>query len=214
VDDPPPNVNYWHGLLMVDNVRSQQPGFLNQLLFRYENPKRPCDPKNEPPPYLASLLNFAVLAFVLFHYGKKPLADSLLARKKAITAEIDTATRLKDDAEARLADFEEKIENIALKLDEVRGEYAAQAELEKKHVIAEAEERRIRMRRDAEFRVEQERKAARDVLLAEAVLGATQAAEALIQRQMSGSDQDRMANAYLASVAKSLSDANGAEVLG
>src|SRR5262249_34414750 len=70
-----------------------------------------------------------------------------------------------------------------------------------------AEERRARMRRDAEFRVEQERKAVRDALLREAVVAATAAAEALIQKQMSRSDQDRMAADYLASVRASVSGA-------
>jgi F-type H+-transporting ATPase subunit b len=206
-EDPPPEINIWHGMLMVDNERALQPGFFNQLLFRYENPKDRCDPRNQPPPYLASLLNFAILAFVLARFGRKPLADALLQRKQSIMAEIDTATRLKEDAQARLEEYEDRLENIGEKLDEVRAEYAAQAEIEKQHILAEAEERRARMRRDAEFRIEQERKAARDELLHEAVANATAAAEALIKTQMSAGDQDKMAAAYLqaigAAVAKS-----------
>jgi F-type H+-transporting ATPase subunit b len=193
-EDPPPPINVWHGMLMVNNERALQPGFINQLLFRYDNPKDRCDPRNEPPPYMASLLNFAVLAFVLARYGRKPLAEALLKRKQSIMAEIDTATRLKEDAEARLEDYEDKLENIEDKLSEVRAEYAAQAEIEKQHILADAEERRVRMRRDAEFRIEQERKTARDELLREAVVNATAAAEALIKKQMSAGDQDKMAS--------------------
>jgi F-type H+-transporting ATPase subunit b len=89
----------------------------------------------------------------------------------------------------------------------VRAEYAAQAELEKKHILAEAEERRVRMRRDAEFRIEQERKTTRDELLREAVANATAAAEALIKKQMSTGDQDKMAAAYLASIGTTLAKA-------
>jgi F-type H+-transporting ATPase subunit b len=195
---------------MVDNARAQKPDFLNQLLFRYDNPKNPCDPKNRPAPFAAAFLNFAVLCFVLYRFGRKPMAEALLKRKKAITAEIDTATGLLQDAEARLEDYEEKIENIEAKLAEVRAEYAAQAELEKKHILAEAEERRARMRRDADQRVEQERKAVRDALLREAVLAATAAAEDLVKKQMSRADQDRMAADYLASVRASLVGVGGA----
>ena len=203
-DDAPPHINYWHGMLMVDNERALQPGFVNQLLFRYQNPKDPCDERNEPAPYMASLLNFGLLAFVLYRFGRKPLGDALLKRKQGIMADIDTATRLKEDAEARLDDYEDKLDNIEQKLEEVRAEYAAQAEVEKTHILAEAEERRVRMRRDAEFRVDQERKAMREELLREAVVSATAAAEALIQKQMSSADQDRMATSYLATVGASL----------
>ena len=53
-DALPPPVNWWHGIMMVNNERAAQGGFVNQLLFRYENPKNHADPKNEPPPFLAS----------------------------------------------------------------------------------------------------------------------------------------------------------------
>jgi F-type H+-transporting ATPase subunit b len=191
-------------MLWVNNERAVQPGFVNQLLFRYENEKNPCDPKNEPPPYMAALLNFGLLAFILYRFGKKPLEDALVKRKHAIMAEIETATKLKENAEARLEEYEEKLANIAVTIRDVRAEYAAQAEVEKKHILAEAEERRVRMRRDAEFRIEQERKAMRDELLAEAVVNATAAAEALIQKQMSSADQERMARSYLSSVGAAL----------
>jgi F-type H+-transporting ATPase subunit b len=201
---------------MVDNDRAQKPDFLNQLLFRYEDPKNPCavDPatghlKNQPPPYLASLLNFAVLVFILYRFGRKPLAEALLKRKQAIMAEIETATNLKENAEARLEEYEEKIENIESKLEEVRAEYATLAEAEKKHILAEAEERRVRMRRDAELRVEQERKAVRDALLREAVLAATAAAEDLIRKQVARADHDRMAADYLATLRASLGGTAG-----
>jgi len=206
-EDPPPNPNLWHGIITVNNEASDKGGFLNKLLFRYENPKDPCDPKNEPAPLLASVLNFGLLAFVLFRYGKKPLAEALVKRKQTIMADIDTATKLKEDAEARLDDYEEKLENIEGKLAEVRAEYAAQAEVEKTHLLAEAEERRVRMRRDAEFRVEQELKTARAELLREAVVNAVSAAEALMIKQVTAADLDKMAGDYLKSIGPSLSGA-------
>ncbi len=204
-EDPPPDPNLWHGLLGVNNERALSGRFVDQLLYRYNNPKDPCDPRNEPPPFSASLINFAILALILYRYGRKPLSEALAKRKTTITAEIDLATKLKSDAEARLDEYEDRLENIEGKLDEVRAEYAAQAEVEKKHILAEAEERRVRMRRDAELRVEQELKAMRDELLHEAVIAATAAAEALVLKQMSSADHDRMAQDYLASIGASLS---------
>jgi F-type H+-transporting ATPase subunit b len=204
-EDPPPPPNLWHGNLGVDNEKSQSGRVIDQLLWRYNNPKDPCDAKNEAPPFTASLFNFAILCFILYRYARKPLADALAKRKETITAEIDVATKLEGDAAARLDEYEDRIENIEAKLDEVRAEYAAQAEVEKKHILAEAEDRRGRMRRDAQLRVEQELKAAQEELLREAVLAATAAAEALVRGQISSADHDRMAQDYLASIGPSLS---------
>lgn len=208
-EDPPHAPNLWHGLLMVNNEAAEKGGFLNRLLFRYENTTNPCDEKNEPPPILANLLNFGVLVFILFRFGKKPIAEVLARRKESIMAEIETATRLKRDAEGRLVDCQERIDNIAATLKKVRAEYAEQAEREKQHVLAEAEERRTRMLKDAELRVEQEIKEARAGLLRETVEKALTAAEGLLAKQVSANDLDRMANDYLKTVGTSLSEARG-----
>jgi F-type H+-transporting ATPase subunit b len=204
-EDPPPAPNWWRGILMVNNELAQSPSAINQLLFRYENEKEPCDPKNQPPPFLATVLNFGLLAFILYRFGRKPLAEALVKRKQAITAEIDNAQRLKADAEARLETYEEKFERMEETLEELRSEYAVQAEQEKKHVLAEAEERRARMRRDAEFRIEQELKSAQAELLQEAVANAVKAAEELLAQRVGPSDLDRLADDYLSSVGPAMS---------
>lgn len=206
-DDAPhwDKINWWHGMIAVNNEKAQAGGFLNQLLWRYDNHENPCDEKNEPPPFLAAVLNFGVLVFVLYRFGKKPVGEALLKRKQSIMSEIDNASRLKREAEQRLREYEERIENIETTLTALRAEYASQAQLEKKHVLAEAEERRVRMRRDAEFRIEQELKAARIELLREAVQGATSAAEETIRKRAAQADHDRMAEDYLSTVRTALS---------
>ncbi len=212
--DAPHHPNWWHGLLMVNNERAQAGGFANQLLFRYENDKDPCDPKNEPPPFLASVLNFGALAYLVVRFGKKPLADALVKRRESIMGEIENATRLREEAEARLVEYEEKFENIQDKLEELRAEYAALAETEKKHVLAEAEERRVRMRKDAEFRIEQELKQARVELLREAVESAVVAAEELLRKRVQQQDLERMANDYLKAIGPSVAEGKKATRLG
>ncbi|MFS8065923.1 MAG: F0F1 ATP synthase subunit B [Byssovorax sp.] len=198
--DPPPPVNWWRGLLMVNNERAKSDSFVDKLLFRYENTNDPCDKDNLPPPFLASVFNFAILGFILYKFGRKPLAEALVKRKTTIMAEIDTATKLKEDAELRLEEYEDKFERMDETLSELRAELAAQSEQEKKHILAEAEERRVRMLRDAEFRIEQEGKAARAELLQQAIVGAAVAAEELLVKKVGPSDLDLMAEDYLKAV--------------
>ena len=198
--DPPPAPNWWRGLLMADNERAKSDSFVNQLLFRYENKKDHCDKDNMPPPFLATVINFALLGFILYKFGRKPLAEALMKRKTTIMAEIETATKLKDDAERRLTEYEDKFERMDDTLEELRAELAAQSEKEKAHILAEAEERRVRMRRDAEFRIDQEAKTARAELLQQAIVGAAAAAEELLLKKVGPSDLDRMAEDYLKAV--------------
>lgn len=201
--DPPGHVNWWKGLLWIDNEKSQQPG-LNQLLYRYENKLDPCDPKNLPPPFLASLLNFGLFGFVLFRFGKKPLEDSLRKRKQQIMTDIDTATRLREQAEDRLAEYEDKLERLEETLEQLRKEQRAQAEAERKAILAEAEEKKARLVRDAEVRVEQELAAAKEEIVKEALLAALVAAEDLVQKRSTAADHERIGREYLGQLGPAL----------
>lgn len=202
--DPPPHPNWWHGLIGVDNEKAQTESFVNKLLWRYENKVDPCDAKNEPPPYLAAMINFLVLVGLLVKFGKKPLAESLVARKATIMKEIDTATELREEAEARLDEYQQKLDNLEQTLEEFRADFAARTEHEQKKLLAEAEERRVRMKKDAELRVEQELKEARALLLKEAVEKAVKAAEELLASKVGAPDQERLANDYLAGLATAM----------
>ncbi|WP_437590084.1 F0F1 ATP synthase subunit B family protein [Sorangium sp. So ce1000] len=202
--DPPPHVNWWRGLLGVNNEAAEKGG-INALLFRYHNERNPCDPKNEPPPFLASVLNFGLLAFIVVRFGRKPIAEALKKRKQTITQELDNASRLKQEAEQRLEEYEDKLTRLEETLAELKAEHAAQAEVEKAHVLAEAEQRRVRMRRDAEFRAEQELKAARAMLLQEAVQNAVAAAEELLRQRIGQQDLDRVNEEYLKAIPAAVS---------
>ncbi|MGK3997839.1 F0F1 ATP synthase subunit B family protein [Sorangium sp. So ce1024] len=213
--DPPPHVNWWQGLIGVNNEAAAKGG-INSLLWRYHNEQNPCDPKNQPPPFLASVLNFGLLAFIIYRFGRKPLSEALKKRKQTIMQELDNASRLKKEAEERLDEYEDKLTRLEETLAELKAEYAAQAELEKAHVLAEAEQRRVRMRRDAEFRIEQELKEARAILLQEAVQNAVAAAEELLRQRVNREDLDRVNEEYLKAIpaAVSAGAARGAQTTG
>lgn len=197
-------INWWHGMVGVDNVKSQSGNAVDKLLWRYHNATDPCDPKNEQTPLFAALLNLAILGYIVYHFGRKPIGEALVKRKQDIMLEIETATKLQRDAQARLDELEAKFDQINETRKALKAEYAAQAEVEKKHIVAEAEERRTRMRRDAEFRVEQELRAARTSLMQEAVANATTAAEDIIRKRAAQADMDRMSEEYLVSLRMAL----------
>jgi F-type H+-transporting ATPase subunit b len=212
--DDPHGINWWQGLIGVNNdavrfdEKKDEHGhvhridpFISQLLWRYENPKNECDEKNQPPPFLASLLNFGLLAFLVYRFGKKPLAEALASRKQAMMREIANAEHLKEEAERRLAEYEDKLQKLDETLEQMKKDYVAQSEAERAHVLAEAQERRARMKRDVEFRLEQEMKAAKAQLLNEAVEGAVAAAEALLHKKVGQADLDRTGDEYIAGFA-------------
>jgi F-type H+-transporting ATPase subunit b len=180
---PPPPINWWHGLL------GPKEGVHPNLLWR--------DPE-EPPPYLAQVLNFGLLVFIVVKFGKKPLRDALVKRKDNIVRELEEAQRLHEAAEKRLAQYEAKLDKIQEDLERIRGEFREQGELEKQRILTEARERRDRMKRDAEVLLSQEVKQMRQELVVEVVREATQLATELLSKEMTLGDHDRFAEGFLA----------------
>lgn len=207
-------INWWHGMIGVDNAKSQSPNAVDKLLWRYHNANDPCDPKNEEVPLFAAIFNLAILGFIVYRFGRKPIGEALVKRKQDIMAAIENASRLEREAKARLDELQGKFDRIQETLKVLKAEYAAQAEIEKKHIVSEAEERRARMRRDAEFRVEQELRATRIALMQEAVANATAAAEDIIRKRAAQADVDRMSEEYLASLRSALTGTNATARLG
>ena len=202
LNDPPHHINFYQGLLGVDNEKSQSQNGLDRLLWRYHNSVDECDPKNQEPPLLAALINFSIVALVVYRFGKKPVMEGLAARKKTIMQNIDDATTMRADAEKRVADYKKKLSRIEERRAELREESRLAWEAEKARILAEASDKASRLRKDADFRVAQELKQAEADLMSEAVDGAVAAAEALIKKRIEERDQERLADDFVASLSK------------
>lgn len=213
LDDPHPP-NWWQGVIGAKHDPSmfeekpdkdghfhRKDSVVNQLLWRFENEKDECDPRNQSPPFLASLLNFGLLAFIIYRFGKKPLREALAARKQAIMKEIEIANELLDKARKRVEELEDKLEHLDERQEEIKADYAAQGEAERQHILAEAAERRTRMTRDVDFRIAQERKAVKAQLVHEAVEKAVAAANEVLASAVTQADRDRAADDYLGGLA-------------
>ncbi len=206
--DAPHHINWYQGILGVDNEKSQSPKFTDRLLWRYHNKVDECDPKNQEPPFIAAAFNFLVVLGLILRFGKKPVMEGLANRKKTIMQNIDNATALRKDAEKRLVDYKKKLARIEERRAELREESRTAWETEKVRILADAQEKASRLRKDAEFRVSQELKQAEADLLAEAVETSVAAAEELLRTRIEQRDQERLADDFAASLGRVLAESS------
>jgi len=157
-------------------------------------------PKGTPVPFGAMLLNSAILYYLLVRFAKKPIADALKARKSAILRGMEEAGKMKQEAQAQLADYEQKLANVDQEIERVRTDMRASGAAERKRILAEAKDKRSRMERDAQTLITQELKAARESLQAELTRAALRSAEATLRSRLTAADQSRLAEEYLAGV--------------
>jgi F-type H+-transporting ATPase subunit b len=149
------------------------------------------------PPYLALVINFAILLFIYYRAGKKPVADALKNRKDSIAKEIEEATRQKKEAEARAKKYQADLGNLDKDLETTKKALEEAGKAERDRLIQDAKEKAERMKRDATFLVEQEGRQAKLDLTRETVEAAIGRAESLLQSHVTQEDHDRLCAEFL-----------------
>lgn len=189
-----------------DHTHAHGPGEMNWF-YGFLGEKQNVEPNllwrspGTPVPFAANLINFAVFAYIVVRLGKKPLKEALVKRKQTIMAQIDEATDMKQQAEERLADYENKLAHIDAEVERIKNDFAAKGEREKQRLIREATEKKHRMLQDAQFIVQQEQKHMRNVLMREVVEQAIAQAEATLMRQVTSADHERVIRQYIEQIA-------------
>jgi F-type H+-transporting ATPase subunit b len=173
-----------------ESTETEAPGSINW--FDFSN--------KEQPPYAALFLNFGILAYGYYRFGKQPVADALKKHKASIAKEIEEAQRMKHEAEARAKQYQGKLQHLETELAEARLALEEAGKSERERIVKDAEEKAARMQKDAAFMLEQESKQLRIDLQRETVLAALGAAEELLKKRVTGADQERLAEEFLASL--------------
>ena len=176
------------------------PGAINW--FDFGNTKQP--------PWGAYAINLAILLSAYYYFGKKPVANFLAQRRANVAKEIEEAQRLRKEAEARAAKYQEKLEHLEADLEGAKKALVDAGVAERERIIKEAEEKAARLERDAQFLIEQELKQMRLDLIRETAEAAVTAAEDMLRKRVTQADHERLAEEYLAQLAKPASTEKGA----
>ncbi len=156
----------------------------------------------ETTPFAALLINFAVLIGLYVWLGKKPIADGLKQRRIDIAKHIDEADALLKASEARLAEYNARLENVGHDAKKATLTLEDSGRGERDRLVREAEERAVRMQKDAAFLVEQEGKHVRQQLVHETAEAAVARAMELLTQKVTKEDHQRLADEFLENLSK------------
>lgn len=156
------------------------------------------------PPWLitdtAKVLNFAVLAIVLFLVLRKPASQALNGRIKDIADELEDLETRKAGVEKQLAEYNKKLAALDKESEQIIAEYIRQGEDAKARILKEAESTAEKLEDQAKKNIEHEFKQAKLTLQTEIVEKALAKAEQAIKDKVTDQDQDRLVDEYLAKV--------------
>jgi len=146
------------------------------------------------------LINFAILVGVLVYFGRGPMREMFSTRRETIARDIQTASELLEQAEARNSEWQRRFADLEGELEAIRTTARHRAEEERTRILADASEAAERIQRDAVASVEQELRRAQAQLREEAASLATDLAAGLLSDQVGDGDRDRLVDEFISRV--------------
>lgn len=178
-----------HAAATEEGKADEEEGVLPMNWFDFGNSKTP--------PFIAMLVNFGILVGGFYYFGKAPVAAALKERRDSIAKAIEDAQRMKREAEARAKLYEERLARLEDEVRAAREALVRVGEAERDRILAEANAKAERMRKGADFLVEQEMKQLRQDMWRSAVETAVASAENLLRQGVTPANQERLAEEYL-----------------
>lgn len=146
------------------------------------------------------VMNFAVLAIALFFLLRKPISQALSGRIQGIQDQLDDLEARKKQAEAELAEYNEKLSLLDREAERIVAEYIDQGKEAKARILKEAEAAAQKIEDQARRNIEYEFKQAREKLQTDVLEKALVKAESMIKENFTADDQDRLVNEYISKV--------------
>ena len=179
-----------------------------------ERGKEPAEAEEEGPPgdpewwtmkflnnprvsYGAMVINFLILLGIYYRFGKKPMAEALVERKKSIASSIENAQKILSEAKHRSKKYKSKLDKVEADAREAKQSQVSTGKGDAEEIVRNAEEKAARLSRDVEFILDQEQKQTQLDLVRETVEKAAKEAEVLLKSNVSTADQERLAEEFL-----------------
>lgn len=153
------------------------------------------------PAFIALAVNFGVLVAGYYLLGKKPVADALKQRRATIGKAIEDAQAMLAGAKERATKYQADLKNADTDAADAKAALVAAGKGEVERLLADAQEKAERMKRDADRLVDQERKQLRHDLLLETIDLATREAAKSLEKSVTAEDHARLAEDLLRELA-------------
>ena len=149
------------------------------------------------PPFVWQLINFFILAAILFKVLSKPLTSYLLSRHNAVKEKIKETNRLLAEAEALKRTYEEKLAKLDEELMAFKNAVMSEAEKEKARILAEATQFTSKMKEQARMTYEQEMRDVKSKIKEDVAQLTIENAEKLIAEKMGKPDHEKMIEDFI-----------------
>ncbi len=150
--------------------------------------------------YIWKIINFLILAVILFKFAKKPLQNFLQKRTELIEKTLNEAKEAKEAATKALKEVEERLKVKDSEIAAIMAAAKKSGEHEKEAIIAESDKLRDKILEQAKTNIEYELKHAKEAIKAEAVELAMELAEKKLKDKLTKEEQEKLLDESLAKI--------------
>ena len=156
------------------------------------------EPKS--PPFIFMLINFAILVWLLIKYLLPAGQQVAKERHDEIKNALDEAAKLRDEAKAKLAEYEARVKGLDDEIKKLVDGIRADAEADKARILEQAQAQSAQLKKEAEQRIAAEIELARTSLTKEVTAAAAQATEKLLKEKVTAEDQRGLVTTFIKNV--------------
>jgi F-type H+-transporting ATPase subunit b len=141
--------------------------------------------------------NLLVFIGLLIYLLRRPLSESLVARREAIRRELTRAQEERAAALAKLEEVKSRLAHLDSEVEAIRAQAVREAAEERERITRTTEEEMRKLREHAQREIEGAGKAARQELRRYAAEQSVRLAEEFIRRDMRADDDARLMGQYV-----------------
>jgi F-type H+-transporting ATPase subunit b len=146
------------------------------------------------------VMNFVVLAAVLFFLLRKPIPRALNSRIRGIEDQLKDLEAKKSEAEKQLSEYNQKLSAMEKEFERIVTDYIRQGQEAKARILKEAESAAEKLQLQARRNIEHEFEQTKAQLQREIFEKALAKAEELLKRHITDEDQNQLVEEYLQKV--------------
>ncbi len=143
------------------------------------------------------LFNFAVFAFIIYYFARRPVSSFLQKRRETIKETIEGAEQAKRQWEEVCSEYEKKLRLLNEQIEQIRQQIIKEGERERERIIREARELAEKIKRQAELVAQQELMMVKGRTQRELAEMVVQLAEELLKKHMQPQDHERLVDEYI-----------------
>ncbi len=141
--------------------------------------------------------NLFLFIGVLVYLLRRPLSQSLVARREAIRRDLMRAQEERNAAQSKLEEVEARLARLNAEVEALRTQAQREAAAERERIERATEEEMRKLREQAQREIESAGKTARQELRRQAAEESVRLAEGIIRREMRPEDDARLVGEYV-----------------